>query len=94
MTLNGENSVVEGSRPQTMKSLKLGPKMAVRLGNVLYWIGCICAGLIFAAGAGVWYTEGHARSDGVHLSGICCCDCGLGDWTSVPLCPLRDLAPA
>src|SRR5262245_42060887 len=31
--------------------------MADRLGNILYWIGCIVAVLLFAVGAFVWFNR-------------------------------------
>jgi hypothetical protein len=39
--------------------------MLARLGDVLYWLGCILAGLTVAAGAFLWFAEGHARKDGI-----------------------------
>jgi hypothetical protein len=39
--------------------------MAGRIGNVLYWLGCIIAGLIALAGVYVYIMEGHGRSDGL-----------------------------
>jgi hypothetical protein len=37
--------------------------MIVRLGNVLYWIGCAIAILILIVGAWRWYIELRFRSD-------------------------------
>ncbi len=42
--------------------------MAERIGNVLYWLGCIVAALIVLAGIAVYVTEGHSRSDGLGVS--------------------------
>jgi len=39
--------------------------MAARIGNVIYWLGCIIAGLTVMAGVAVYIVEGHSRSDGV-----------------------------
>jgi hypothetical protein len=42
--------------------------MAGRIGNVLYWFGCIVAGLIAVAGMAVYLAEGHSRSDGIGVT--------------------------
>jgi hypothetical protein len=39
--------------------------MAGRIGNVLYWLGCILAALTVAAGVAMYAVEGHSRSDGI-----------------------------
>jgi hypothetical protein len=38
--------------------------MLARLGNVLYWFGCIVAAVIIAAGAAAWFGEAQYRKDG------------------------------
>lgn len=42
--------------------------MLARLGNVLYWLGCIVAVLIAAAGFMPYWSEGYARKDGVGVT--------------------------
>jgi hypothetical protein len=39
--------------------------MAARIGNVLYWLGCIVAALILIADVAIYFGEGRAHSDGV-----------------------------
>jgi hypothetical protein len=39
--------------------------MATRLGNVIYWLGCVIAALILAADAAEWFGEAQYRSDGL-----------------------------
>jgi hypothetical protein len=41
--------------------------MAERIGNVLYWLGCIIAALVAAIGIGVYVVEGHGRGDGMMM---------------------------
>jgi hypothetical protein len=41
--------------------------MLARLGNVLYWAGCIVAGLIVIYAGVIYSTEGYARSEGAGL---------------------------
>jgi hypothetical protein len=41
--------------------------MAARIGNVLYWLGCILAALTAAAGVAVYAVEGHGRGDGIGI---------------------------
>lgn len=43
--------------------------MAERVGNVLYWLGCIIAALIAIAGIYVYIMEGLSRSDGLAITG-------------------------
>jgi hypothetical protein len=47
----------------------IGPRqraMLARLGNVLYWAGCIFAAIIVGLGIYVfWIAEGQVRSNGV-----------------------------
>jgi hypothetical protein len=38
--------------------------MLARLGNVLYWLGCIVAAVIIAAGVAEWFGEAQYRTDG------------------------------
>jgi hypothetical protein len=38
--------------------------MLARLGNVLYWFGCIVAAVLLAAGAAEWFGEAQYRKDG------------------------------
>ena len=38
--------------------------MLARLGNLLYWFGCIVAAVIIATGAAVWFGEAQYRKDG------------------------------
>lgn len=38
--------------------------MLARLGNVFYWLGCILAALIAAAGIAEWFGEAQYRPDG------------------------------
>jgi uncharacterized SAM-binding protein YcdF (DUF218 family) len=38
--------------------------MLARLGNVLYWLGCIVAAVIIAAGIAEWFGEAQYRTDG------------------------------
>jgi hypothetical protein len=33
--------------------------MAAKLGNILYWLGCVVAVLLFAVGAFVWFNRTH-----------------------------------
>jgi hypothetical protein len=42
--------------------------MAARIGNVLYWLGCIVAALIVMGGIAVYVVEGHGRSDGIGVT--------------------------
>jgi hypothetical protein len=39
--------------------------MAERIGNVLYWLGCIVAAPVAGLGIFVYVAEGHGRSDGL-----------------------------
>jgi hypothetical protein len=39
--------------------------MAERIGNVLYWLGCIIAVLVSGLGIFLYVVEGHGRSDGL-----------------------------
>ena len=41
--------------------------MAERLGNVLYWLGCIIAALVAGIGVFVYVAEGLGRSDGLMM---------------------------
>jgi uncharacterized membrane protein YvlD (DUF360 family) len=41
--------------------------MTARLGNVLYWLGCIVAALVMVLGVAEYVMEGHSRSDGVWI---------------------------
>ena len=38
--------------------------MLVRLGNVLYWLGCILAALIIAAAIAEWFRDAQDRPNG------------------------------
>jgi hypothetical protein len=38
--------------------------MVARLGNVLYWLGCILAGLFIVGGVAEWFGEARYRPDG------------------------------
>lgn len=42
--------------------------MIGRLGNVLYWLGCIIAGLIAILAVYAYIMEGHSKSDGLGLT--------------------------
>ncbi len=42
--------------------------MAARIGNVIYWLGCIIAGLIALAGVCVYAMEGYYRNDGIPVT--------------------------
>lgn len=44
--------------------------MAERIGNVLYWLGCIAAGLTALFGLGVYLAEGHSKADGIVVTGF------------------------
>jgi hypothetical protein len=44
-----------------------GTGMAERIGNVLYWLGCIIAALVAGIGVFVYVAEGHGRSDGLMM---------------------------
>jgi len=39
--------------------------MAARLGDVIYWLGCIVAALLLVVAAAEWLGEGQYRSDGL-----------------------------
>jgi hypothetical protein len=41
--------------------------MAARIGNVLYWIGCIAALLLVAVGAILWGTDGHTKLENIGM---------------------------
>jgi hypothetical protein len=41
--------------------------MLARLGNALYWLGCIIAGLIVIYAGVIYSTEGYARSEDTGL---------------------------
>jgi hypothetical protein len=45
----------------------LGISVAERLGNVLYWLGCIVAALVAGIGVFVYVAEGKVRSDGLMM---------------------------
>jgi hypothetical protein len=42
--------------------------MLARLGDILYWLGCVIAALILAIDTYLWVLEGLARSNGVLAS--------------------------
>jgi hypothetical protein len=42
--------------------------MMTRIGNVLYWLACIIAGLIAILGVYVYIMEGHSKNDGVAVT--------------------------
>jgi hypothetical protein len=44
--------------------------MLRRLGTVLYWLGCIIAGLTAAFGVYVFIVEGYGRKDGPMVTGV------------------------
>lgn len=39
--------------------------MLARLGDVLYWLGCIIAAVVTATGGFIWFVEGRNRADGL-----------------------------
>jgi hypothetical protein len=41
--------------------------MLARLGHLLYWLGCIFAGLTVIYAGVIYSTEGYARSEGAGL---------------------------
>ena len=41
--------------------------MLARLGNVLYWLGCIVAALLVIGGFALWFSEGRYRPDGYNV---------------------------
>jgi hypothetical protein len=53
-----------------------GAGMAERIGNVLYWLGCIVAGLTALLGVAIYLAEGHNKYEGLLVMGfvfICAC---------------------
>jgi hypothetical protein len=44
--------------------------MAERIGNVLYWLGCIVAGLIALFAVGMYLAEGHNKGEALLVSGF------------------------
>lgn len=44
--------------------------MAGRIGNVLYWLGCIVAGLITILAVGMYLAETHNKSEALLVSGF------------------------
>jgi hypothetical protein len=40
-------------------------EMSARIGNVIYWFGCVITGLTAMMGIYVYVMDGHSRSDGV-----------------------------
>jgi len=44
--------------------------MVARLGTVLYWIGCITAGLTASVAALLYMSEGYTRKDGPKVTGF------------------------
>jgi hypothetical protein len=42
--------------------------MLARLGNVIYWVGCIVAALILAIDTYFWVVEGFGRNNGFWVS--------------------------
>ena len=44
--------------------------MAGRLGKVLYWLGCIIAGLTAVIGILIYTSEGYGRKDGPIVTGF------------------------
>jgi hypothetical protein len=44
--------------------------MAGRLGKVLYWLGCIIAGLTAFIGILIYTYEGYGRKDGLIVTGF------------------------
>ena len=44
--------------------------MAERIGNVLYWLGCIVAGLTALLGVGIYLAEGQNKNDGLMVMGF------------------------
>jgi hypothetical protein len=38
--------------------------MLARLGNIIYWLGCIVAALVIAAGTAEWFSEAQYRTRG------------------------------
>jgi hypothetical protein len=41
--------------------------MRIRLGNVLYWLGCVIAFGILAIDIAEWFAEGRTHPDGVFV---------------------------
>jgi hypothetical protein len=44
--------------------------MAARIGNVLYWLGCILAGLITLLAVGMYLAEQHNKNEALLVSGF------------------------
>jgi len=41
--------------------------MLARLGNVLYWLGCILAAVLITGGIALWIGEGQSSPNGYYI---------------------------